>query len=207
MRPNNLKVADPFIADFREACSNFPDPKLSRCRGNTKARILLIAPAPEKEDMQNNVPFVHGAAQKFHGNLRAHANIDTESDCLVMPGSVLPKRMSKLLVLPFKSLTLKYYSRFNVIFCVGGDTFKFIFGDGKKSSMQTLSNGFPLYLPPLIGKVPLFVLPDIRALDPDWENIPENDHWQAKIAQDRCQKWLNRILPKIGDFVQKIYKK
>lgn len=206
MKPDYSKV-DPIIMAFRRAHRAFLAPKLTRCRGNLKARIMVIAPRPNLVDLENNVPMSCPAAQQLHGILLSSASINTEEDCFVVPGSVLPKKPSKLSVLPFKSLPLKFHSRFKLIVCVGGDNFKFMFGDGKKSSMQTLANGNLIYLPALIGKTPLMVLPEYEFLVPPWDSFPPDQQWKLEALQDRAAKWHNRVSEQLGHHWRKISSK
>jgi hypothetical protein len=192
MKPDYSSV-DPLVMEFRRAHRPFPVPKLTRCRGNAKASILLIAPRPNLIDLENNVPMSCPSAQSFHSVLVSNAGISTETDCLVMPGSVMPKRQTKLTVAPFKSLPLKFHSRFKLILCVGGDNFKFMFGDGKKSSLQTLANGNLIYMPAKIGKTPLMVFPEYDFLVPPWDSFPADEQWKLESLQDRATKWLVRV--------------
>lgn len=202
MKP--LLEIDPLILAFRRAHRSFPSPKLTKCRGNLNAQILLIAPRPTEDDLENNLPLTGGAAQQLHGLLKAHAEIDTERDCLVMPGSVIAKKQSKLLVEPFKSLPLKFHARFKLIVCIGGENFKYFFGAGKKSSIQTLANGNLLFLPKFLGNTPLFVLPEIELLDPPWHLVKPEEHWKLESMQERALKWFSRILPKLGEHYAKL---
>jgi uracil-DNA glycosylase len=165
---------------------------------------MLIAPRPVDGDLAHGLPLTSDAGQQLHGLMKAHAGIDTEADCFVFPGSVLPKKQSKLVVEPFKSLPLNFHHRFKMIVCVGGDNFKFFFGEGKKSSLQTLANGNLIFLPSVIGNTPLFVIPDIDMLSPDWDNIPEEEHWKVESVRERAVKWLVRILPLLGNHYHKI---
>lgn len=205
MKPD-YSLVDPLIMEFRRAHRPFPMPKLTRCRGNTAGPILLIAPRPNLIDLENNVPMSCAAAQSFHSLLLACAGISTEKDCLVMPGSVMPKKPSKLLTEPFKSLPIKFHRRFKLILCVGGDNFKFLFGDGKKSSLQTLANGNLLYLPNKLGKTPLMVFPEYDFLVPPWDSCPVSEQWKLEVLQDKAQKWTSRVCQHLEKHWPKISK-
>lgn len=205
MKPDYSSV-DPLVLEFRRAHRAFPAPKLTRCRGNPKGPIMLIAPRPNLIDMENNVPMSCAAAQAFHSALLSATGISTETDCLVIPGSVLPRKASKLLTAPFKSLPIKFHRRFKLVICVGGDNFKFLFGDGKKSSLQTLANGNLIYLPAKLGKTPLMVFPEYDWLVPPWDSCPPDEQWKLEVMQDRAQKWLNRICASLEKHWPKISK-
>lgn len=197
------KALHPLVKSFRDASELFDAPKLTRMRGRIGAPILLIAPAPTAEDLANNLPMSDDGAEVAHRILLSLADIDTEKDCTVLPGSILPKKASKRLIEPFGASALKHAKDYRLILCVGGDNFKFIFGKGKKSSLTTLANGDLIYLPRLVGNVPVLVLPEYTMLAPPWEHIAEEEHWKIERLQVRLTDWYNRIATKLSSHVKK----
>lgn len=193
------RLPSSFVGDYKSAVADFADPCIRRLRGNPKAKILLITTAPTEEDIERQMPLSNDAsAQTFHRMLENETGFSTEADMLVMSGTPYAKRATKLQAEPFRALVAKHARQFKLIACMGSDNFKFYFGNGAKSSMNTLASGTLIFLPELLGKTPIFVFPEINMLAPPLSG-DRNQDWKLIADETKGLKWLKRLFPK---FVQ-----
>jgi hypothetical protein len=173
--------------------------KVVRLRGNIQKRALLIAPSPNEDDCVNGIPLSNETyAREFHGMVSSLAELNTQDDFVVMAGCPLADaKPTKKIIEPFRDLLLEQRRCFDLVVCIGSNNFKFYFGRGKKSSLQTLAAGKPVFMTFDWPDLPVFIIPDIHAISPKWTN-DRNFDWKLEIAQQQCQRWLERILPGLG---------
>jgi len=171
-------------------------PKVTKLRGNESKPVLLIAPSPNDEECKLGLPLSNETySREFHGVLLQLTGLNTQSDFIVMAGCpIIDTKPSKRHIEPFRNLLLAQHTKFKLVVVIGADNFKFYFGRGKKSSLQTLSSGTPVFLNADWPGLPIFVIPDIKALSPEWTN-DKNQDWKLQLDLDRCVKWLRRICP------------
>lgn len=151
-----------------EALPEHNDTHMSALRGDSKARMLLVTPCPDQNEYDVQVPFSNEAAKKFH-LLLLDDDLDTQKDFLVVSScryGLKPKKDATDIIQRYVE-TCARRDYFDLIVSIGSDTFKFLFGNGKKPSSNTIY-GKPLYLEALNHK-PLFAYPDITvfAEEPD----------------------------------------
>lgn len=174
-------------------------PCLTKLRGNIQKRALILAPAPTEGDMIDGLPLSDPKfGFLFHEKLFQLADLNTQTDFIVMAGSpIVTDRPTKKMVEPFRELLKANKTRFDLIVCIGAPNFKFYFGRGKKSSMQTLASGNPVFLTFDWPDLPIFVIPEISGLGLE-ETGDSSVDWKIKIVRAQCERWLERILPGLG---------
>jgi uracil-DNA glycosylase len=171
---------------------------LTKMRGNPSASILLLSPAPSAEDYSNDLPLSDADAKVFH-NLCLNAGFHTDKDCLVAPCSLFRAKPSKLSTAPMVEFVGECHPSFSKFICVGDDAFKFIFGDGRKPSMQTLG-GSVVYVSEVDHK-PMFVFPSIKGLSLP-KNIPNDDVWKHERFQAILIRMFEKLMPKFKAFLK-----
>jgi hypothetical protein len=173
---------------------------MRKLRGDSSSRILLIAPPCTEPEYRNGIPFCDEAAEVFHNILLSEVNLDTERDFCIVSASrygLKPCKHSTDLIKGFiESCARRAYFQYYV--CVGDDAFKYIFGQGKKPSSNTLM-GSTVFRPE-IGFKPLFVFPSTSVLAPtmgesEWENR------KATRIADEFNVKFSKFAVKLGESI------
>ncbi len=134
-------------------------------RGNIKSRTLMIAPPNSFNDYVNGIPFSDDRGEKFNILLEESGFNTGDKGQFVVIGATAfglkPNKASTIPILKFvwRVAAAKLFDRY---VCIGDNAFKYIFGEGRKVSMQTIS-GSTRYLEELHEK-PLFTFPPIGLL-------------------------------------------
>lgn len=192
---------------FREHCIYGCDVKegeqqLKALRGNPDCRTLMIAPPCTLDEYAQGVPFCNQAAQTFHYWAQENCGIDTERDFLICAASMYgekPGKHSTDLVVNFVKAAVEQ-QLIDKIVCVGEPAFKFVFAEGKKPNMTTLIGG-TVYMP-IVQHRPIFVLPDIAMLAPNFEGADKKERWILQRLQQECARRLDALSQKFKKFVK-----
>lgn len=172
-------------------------------RGNITKRALIIAPSPNEGDIANGLPLSNDTyAREFHQSLYHLTELSTQDDFVVMCGCPENNaKATKKATDPFRDMLQEQRTCFDLVVCIGSNNFKFYFGRGKKSSLQTLACGKPVFMTFDWPNLPIFVVPDIQMLSPVWTN-DRNLDWKLEVMQKSCQEWMERIMPGLGKAYQ-----
>lgn len=171
-----------------------PIPIMRAMRGNARARIVLIAPPCTPLEYEEQKPFIDNGALEFHQILDEHADLDTNSDCLVVSCSLFGEKANKASTDPIRGYLEKLAKRdqFTFFICVGDDAFKFMFGRGKKPSMGTLAGNI-MYVPETNFK-PLYVFPNLEGLSIESEDAEKASAYELRRTLDWQDKTIRRFI-------------
>lgn len=186
---------------YANACTGFSaNPAMFKMRGSLRSNILFIAPPPTPAEFEEGLPLSNSRALSFHEILE-HIPFDTQGHALVVSCSLGGKKANKASTTPIvefvkacarESLTTKFV-------CVGNEAYKFIFGEGKKYPMQTLAGAVIYHF--MLSPYPLFVFPDIGALNPTFTGENRKD-WVLGQMKEECENRIVAALPAFKKFLK-----
>ena len=161
--------------------------KLTRPRGISTSRVVMVCPTPNEEDYSNNLPFSSRYAAVFTDVVR-EAKINPSKFFVIPCCRYGAKALSKN-TLDIRDFVLEAIRReiFNFIITVGDDATKWIVNGGKKVNMGYFYN--KLVYPPNLFHKPLFVFPDPKGLIP----VPTDDEREAWWRQRSAEMLAERI--------------
>lgn len=205
MKLSSFRTASPHAAQLyaSKVLANLPFPKgkkavaptfLESVRGDFTAPVCVIAPPPTAEEIQTQLPLSDKDAVILHSLILEETGYDTDKDFLVVSCALVQeknRKTSKSATAPVREFitALSEHASPKLYVCVGGESFKHIFGRGKLPSMSMLA-GSVIYHQDIQDK-PLFTFPDIQGLHPT-PLIPDNsDAYMVRRAQKAANDWAD----------------
>ncbi len=178
------KSDSPKLAIWNKHCIPDSDnPVMSTMRGNIDSEVLLIAPCSDGDEYIRGLPFSGEVAKAFHEFLLDKMGLSTEQFLVISCcyAGLKPTMKTCQPVVDFVEECAKK-QLFQRYVCIGGSAFQWIFGHGKKPSMETLSGAILTIREFAPAKI--MVLPDVSALGP---NLKKKREW---YIQERAKKQL-----------------
>jgi hypothetical protein len=197
------KSVPPALEVFRSLPS-FPAEEeytIPKTRGNPKASILIIAPPCDKVEYEKGVPLSNDCAIAFHMLLQEEIQFDTNKDAFIISCCRFGLKPKKHNTDPIIEFVRQCADKeiFQHYVCVGDDAFKFIFGSGKKPSMQSLA-GYTMRVKET-GYKPLFVFPSVKMLAPVFIGDSREDYFLARM-QDQWTEKFRKFSAKLKQFLK-----
>lgn len=154
-------------------------PKCEAMRGNPRSRVLIVAPPMTVSEYERGIPLTDPDAAFFHTLLKEATGLDTERHCYVISCSrygLKPNKASTQDVVEYVR-QLAQFRLFDLCICVGDDAFKFIFGRGKKPTMNSLAGSTIRHGD--IYHLPVFTFPSLQGLVHEETGDKREDRFRA----------------------------
>lgn len=190
------------ILPLAESCASTP--VVSQMRGNSEAKCLIIAPPLTPDEYLKGVPLSGIGAVKLHTYMQCHG-LDSDRHFLIVSCSYYGEKACKASTHPFIEFIQECakLSQFRYFVCCGSETFKWIFGGGKKPASTTLF-GSEMFMQPLAGK-PMFTIPHPDTMTYQWnENFDDRDNrraaYAAEKAEEKFNQWAEKLAARMKEF-------